>query len=435
MSDYFIIHLSTSIVIILATFILAKVCITRRDLFSWLLAYIAASISEVFRLMSQELYDFLELISITFSALTVLIFVIAVAKEYYHTFSVRSKIISFNLILFVNIQIFTSLLLQLLIALFLIIALFLSAEIYFKKRTPLYAFMSFILITGFLQLIASILRDLGFPGGEEFLEFSRVMMATMMLITGVIALIEDLILKSETKYRVSYNRAEFYKDLFVHDINNILQNLQFSLEIISHNLEGYDKKGDLDELINIAVSQVKRGAELGQNVKILSDIEKGEIQIVPTNLYEILDKIINEIKERFYEEQIKIELVGEREDIFVNANTLLVNAFRIILNNAVRYNDNSTKEILIKISKNKKEISSDIKIEFIDNGVGIPDSMKKTLFQPIYEKPKGFKRIGLGLLLVNEVIKSFSGKIWVEDKIKGDHTQGTTIIVIIPEAH
>lgn len=385
--------------------------------------------------MSQELYDFLELISITFSALTVLIFVIAVAKEYYHTFSVRSKIISFNLILFVNIQIFTSLLLQLLIALFLIIALFLSAEIYFKKRTPLYAFMSFILITGFLQLIASILRDLGFPGGEEFLEFSRVMMATMMLITGVIALIEDLILKSETKYRVSYNRAEFYKDLFVHDINNILQNLQFSLEIISHNLEGYDKKGDLDELINIAVSQVKRGAELGQNVKILSDIEKGEIQIVPTNLYEILDKIINEIKERFYEEQIKIELVGEREDIFVNANTLLVNAFRIILNNAVRYNDNSTKEILIKISKNKKEISSDIKIEFIDNGVGIPDSMKKTLFQPIYEKPKGFKRIGLGLLLVNEVIKSFSGKIWVEDKIKGDHTQGTTIIVIIPEAH
>ncbi|MFX1503304.1 MAG: hypothetical protein ACFFDH_20245, partial [Promethearchaeota archaeon] len=327
MSDYFIIHLSTSIVIILATFILAKVCITRRDLFSWLLAYIAASISEVFRLLSKVRYDFLELISITFSALTVLIFMIAIAKEYYQTFSKKSKILPFNLILFVNIQVFTSLLLQLLIALFLIIALFLSIKIYFKKRTPIHAFMSFILITGFLQLIASILRDLGFPGGEEFLEFSRIVMATMMLLTGVIAIIEDLILRSESKYRLSYNRAEFYKDLFVHDINNILQNLQFSLEIISHDLESSNKKGDLEELIKIAGSQVKRGAELGQNVKILSDLERGEVKIVPVKLYEILDQVINEIKERFNEEQINIEVVGKREIIFVNANILLVNAF------------------------------------------------------------------------------------------------------------
>lgn len=435
MSDYFIIHLLTTIVIILATFTLASVCFRRKELFSWLLAYIAASVSEVFRLLSQVRYDSLELISITFSALTVLIFIIAIAKEYYQTFSKKSKKIAISLILFVNIQVFTSLVLQLLIALFLFIALFLSVKIYFKKRTPLHAFMSFILITGFLQLIASILRDLGFPGGNDFLEFSRVMMATMMLITGVIAIIEDLILRSESKYRISYNRAEFYKDLFVHDINNILQNLQFSLEIISHNLESYDIKGDLDELMNIAVSQVKRGAELGQNVKILSDLERGKVRIISIKLYDILDHVINEIKEKFNENQIKIELVGKREEIFVNANNLLLNAFRIIINNSVRYNNNSIKEIIIKVSKEKKDSNSNIKIEFIDNGVGIPDSMKKTLFQSIYEKPKDFKRIGLGLLLVNEVIKSFSGKIWIEDKVSGDHTKGTNIIILFPESH
>ncbi|MFX1376105.1 MAG: ATP-binding protein, partial [Promethearchaeota archaeon] len=69
------------------------------------------------------------------------------------------------------------------------------------------------------------------------------------------------------------------------------------------------------------------------------------------------------------------------------------------------------------------------------NGVGIPDTMKKTIFQPIYKKTMDFERIGLGLLLVNEVIRSISGKIWIEDKIKGDHRQGTNVIVLIPEAY
>ncbi|MFW9988099.1 MAG: sensor histidine kinase [Candidatus Odinarchaeota archaeon] len=435
MSDYFIIHLSTTIVIILATFVLANVCIRKRELFSWLLAYIAASLSEIFRLFSQVRYDTLELVSIIFSALAVLIFIIAVANEYYHIFQKKKLLKKRNLLLFANGQIIANLELQLLIALFLFTALFLSIRIYFRKKTPTHAFMSFILMTGVLQLIASIVRDLGFPGGDEFLEFSRIVMATMMLITGVIAIIEDKIVRSESKYRLSYNRAEFYKDLFVHDINNILQNLQFSLEIISHNLEGYEKKGDLDELMNIAVNQVKRGAELGQNVKMLSDLERGVIKSVPIKLYEILKQIINEMKARNHEEQIKIEMIGKREEIFISANILLANVFQIILNNSVRYNNNSIKEIKIKISKDNKDISSNIKIEFIDNGVGIPDSMKKTLFQPIYEKPKDFKRIGLGLLLVNEVIKSISGKIWIEDRIPGDHTKGTIIIISIPEAH
>jgi len=43
--------------------------------------------------------------------------------------------------------------------------------------------------------------------------------------------------------------------------------------------------------------------------------------------------------------------------------------------------------------------------------------MKKTIFQPVHKKPKDFNRIGLGLLLVNEVIRNLSGKIWVEDKV------------------
>ncbi|MFX1417534.1 MAG: sensor histidine kinase [Promethearchaeota archaeon] len=431
-------NLSTTVVIFIATLILAWVCIKRRDLFSWLLAYISAISSEIFRLLSQEQYDSLEIIGIIFSALSVLTFIIAVSYEYYRTFSkttvssISSSVTPMILLMFQ--QQLASLGLQIIIASLLIIALFLSIRIYLKKRTPTHAFMFFILCTGLLQLIASLVRDQGVPGAEEFFEFTRIVMATTMLITGIVAIIEDRILRSESKYRLAYNRAEFYKDLFVHDINNILQNLQFSLEIISQRCEDYEKQEDMHELLKIAKAQVNRGAELGLNVKKLSDLEIGAIKNKPIKLDEILDQTIGEIKTRFPEEEIQIDIIGNPEKIHVDANVLLEDVFRIILSNAIKYNINSIKEIKVKISKDLKDFGSNVKIEFIDNGVGIPDSMKKSIFQPVYKKTKDFKRIGLGLLLVNAVIGNLSGKVWVEDKVRGDHTKGSKIIVLIPEA-
>ena len=193
MSNFFVMHLSTTIVLFLATLIFAWVCFKRRDLFSWLTAYISGTLSEVFRLFSQEQYDTFEVISITFSALSVLLLIIAVAHEYYETFAKKYKIGAIPIIFLAFNQNFTTIMLQIIIAFFLIIALFLNIKIYKKKKTPTHAFICFILITGLLQLTASIYRDGGFPGADEFLEFSRIVMATVMLITGVIALIEDRI--------------------------------------------------------------------------------------------------------------------------------------------------------------------------------------------------------------------------------------------------
>jgi len=41
--------------------------------------------------------------------------------------------------------------------------------------------------------------------------------------------------------------------------------------------------------------------------------------------------------------------------------------------------------------------------------------------------------MGFGLTLVKILINSFEGKIWVEDNVKGDYTQGSNFVLIIPE--
>jgi signal transduction histidine kinase len=42
--------------------------------------------------------------------------------------------------------------------------------------------------------------------------------------------------------------------------------------------------------------------------------------------------------------------------------------------------------------------------------------------------------LGIGLTLVKKIIGSYGGEIWIEDRIKGDYTQGSNFIVLIPEA-
>jgi len=434
LSEFLIIEIARTSLIIIGTTFFAFVCIKRRDLVSWLPAYIAASLSEIFRLISQVDYDTYYLISLSFSTLTLLFMIIAISHEYYTTFYKKSKLQIIPILQLSAIQLMISIGLQVIIGILLVTAFFLILRITLKKRTPTHAFFCFILVCGILNMIALALRDAGIEGAEDFYQFSSIVMGTNLFLTGLVALIEERLVNSENKYRAAYNRAEFYKDLFVHDINNILQNLQFSLEIISQNIVDFENKESLEELIMIAKGEVSRGAELGLNVKKLSDLEIGAIKRKPVELYNALEQAIKYIKTQFLEEVIKINIDSKQEKVFVDANMLLEDLFKIILNNAVKYNDNPIKEIKIKITKQVKDFGSNIKIEFIDNGVGIPDIMKKSVFQPVYQKNRNFKRIGLGLLLVNEILRNISGKVWVEDKVQGDHTKGSNISILLPEA-
>jgi signal transduction histidine kinase len=420
---------------IVGALIFVIVCIKRRDLVSWIPAYIAGSLSEILRLISQVDYDIFYLIGLVFSSLTVLLMIVAVSREYYMTFYKSPNLQIIPILQIALVQLIFSIGLQVIIGFLLVIAFFMILRITLKKRTPTHIAFCFILLCGIFNLIAIAIRDVGIEEGELIFQFSSIVMTTNLILTGPVALMENKLVNSEKKYRLAFNRAEFYKDLFVHDINNILQNLQFSLDIITQNIEDVEKKEKLEEMIKIAKEQVNRGAELGLNVKKLSDLEVGSIKTEPVELIKLLENSIKYIKTKFPEEEIKIEIGGEQDKIFVNANILLQDVFRIILNNAVKYNKNSKKEITINVTKEMENFGSNVKLEFIDNGIGIPDIMKKSIFQPFYQKTKDFERIGLGLLLVNEVIENISGKVWIEDKISGDYKKGSNIVVLIPEAH
>ena len=72
-------------------------------------------------------------------------------------------------------------------------------------------------------------------------------------------------------------------------------------------------------------------------------------------------------------------------------------------------------------------------MEFKNNGIGIEDDRKESIFQVDMNGCKYSKRMGLGLSLVAKFLDLCEGKIWVEDRVPTDYTQGSNFIVLIKQ--
>lgn len=148
-----------------------------------------------------------------------------------------------------------------------------------------------------------------------------------------------------------------------------------------------------------------------------------------------LNEAIKFTRDSFPNKEINIMINTQSESFVVQANDLLLDVFGNILNNAVKHNTNLKADLTIKISKILENDNSYIKMEFIDNGMGISDEYKKKIFQKsqIEIKSGTKKGLGFGLSVIHKLIEMYNGKLWVENRIEADYTKGSNFMLLIPE--
>jgi len=235
---------------------------------------------------------------------------------------------------------------------------------------------------------------------------------------------------SEKKYRKAYELANLYKDLLTHDVNNVITVIQGATQLYSLYENNPEQINELIEMISKSSNKAKK---LVANVRILSQVEEdGDVSLKSVDVLNCLNEAIEFTCESFKDREVHITVESPFKNIMTLANALLINTFENILNNGVKYNNTPKVEITIKISKEEKDDRNFIKIEFIDNGIGISDEFKKNVFQRGYNNNKGGKGLGFGLSVVKKVIELYSGKIWIENRIKDDYSKGTKFIVLLP---
>lgn len=245
---------------------------------------------------------------------------------------------------------------------------------------------------------------------------------------------EEKLKQSEQKFREAYRRMSLYQDLLTHDINNVITAIYTSTRLYSILKESSEIDNDVKELFSVIEDSIFKAKWLIENVRKLKKLEENDQPLLEKlEILEILKNAIKYVKDRYKQQKITITVESDPKELYIYGTPLLCDVFENILDNAVKYNSSTEIEISINIRTILKENSNYIRIEFIDNGIGIPDEKKKIIFQEGHKDKKGGKGLGFGLTVVKKIIHQFNGYISVEDKIKGIHKQGSNFVILFPE--
>ena len=116
---------------------------------------------------------------------------------------------------------------------------------------------------------------------------------------------------------------------------------------------------------------------------------------------------------------------------YVEANELLYDVFSNLVSNAIKYSGSHAR-VTINLELVQECCGNYYRVSVEDNGPGVPDSFKLKVFNRLLQGDAGAKGMGLGLYIVKTLVDSFQGRVWVEDRVPGDHRKGAKFVVLLP---
>lgn len=208
-----------------------------------------------------------------------------------------------------------------------------------------------------------------------------------------------------------------------HELRTPLALTQAQIELFA--AEHPDVQPETAEFLRLLQEQTER---MSQMTKTL--LEMSELRSVPCNdrieLAPMIEEIITDLEPIAEEKGIALNYDGN--GTIIGSDTLI---YRLIFNlteNAIRYNRTNA-QVHISVCDNKDKIL----IRVRDNGHGIPEQYRESIFQPFFRIDKSRSRahggVGLGLSLVWEIVLLHKGAI----KIEESSDNGTVMLVTLPK--
>ncbi|WP_424356729.1 ATP-binding protein [Methanocella sp. MCL-LM] len=232
--------------------------------------------------------------------------------------------------------------------------------------------------------------------------------------------------RADEELKAAKARAELYLDLMGHDINNLNQIALGYLELIRSQLP----EGDLVEMFSRPVEAVTNSSKLIDNVRKLQKVTIGSEKI-PVCTRDVVELACSQFA-KLPGVCLRIDIPGSCSTM-VLADELLNDVFTNLIGNAIKHRGGQdTIELNLRLVPVSCDGAGYYRFEIEDNGPGIPDDRKEQIFDRFSRSSSKSKGSGLGLYLVNSLVKSYRGSVWVEDRVPGDHTLGAKFVVMLP---
>ena len=250
----------------------------------------------------------------------------------------------------------------------------------------------------------------------------------------------------ETDLYEKAKESDRVKDEFVniaaHELRNPIMPIISGAELIDDIVDKVKEKIDKDiynELLvnsKMIVRNATRLFRLSEDILQVSRIENGTfaLNMELTNVNEILESAITDVKKRYEGEKPKVKLIldsklEQSSNEIRKANELKIycdpskisQTLMNLLDNAMKFT--SEGEILVTAWTNSAEVIISVR----DCGSGIDPAIRDRLFEKFATKSNS--GTGLGLYLSKKIVEAHGGRIWATDNSDG---RGTTFSFSIP---
>jgi len=212
-----------------------------------------------------------------------------------------------------------------------------------------------------------------------------------------------------------------------HEINNPLAGMKSCLRRISEKPDNIKQNKEYIEMMTEAIERISNVVE-----GLLNFSRKQELKYSKINIIKNIDNSVALIG--FQLSQSRIKLIKEYESPVIqidgSANHLEQVFVNAILNSIDAINERKLNEenvdgqIIIKVGRKNDYIN----IDFIDNGIGMPEEKIGQMFDPFFTLKKVKQGTGLGLAVCQNIIQSHYGQVNGTNMIGG----GFKLSIILP---
>jgi signal transduction histidine kinase len=232
---------------------------------------------------------------------------------------------------------------------------------------------------------------------------------------------------AEQREREERARADLYIEVMTHDLNNVNQNILFTLGYI----EGvFDLPENIQRTIRDANWNVRRAARMIANMKTIITMRDTPPQKEPINPHAHYERALAAVQEDLHWKKIKVNSNVKPEEYKVVGNKFLERVFFNIIHNAAIYDTDD--DIVIELQAESIDKKRMLRIAFEDNGPGMSEKLKEHIFSRTGDPAEQVVGRGLGLTLTDLIVRDLGGSIWAEDKVDGDPSKGTRIMLELP---
>ncbi len=261
----------------------------------------------------------------------------------------------------------------------------------------------------------------------------RVLDAETIEIIEIFASLVGIALENSRMFQrqtESRHSAEFYTDLLSHDIKNFNQAILGYLDLLRVTMVRPEQLAMISKLSD----QVMHVSRLATDVRTMSRLTWGEVSLARADLGAMLLDCMTSVPQYYLSRRIVFKQSVEPGKHVVMGDELMKELFVNILTNAVKYDLHEPVEIDVSIENTTRDGVEHVLVSVADRGQGVPDDMKQRIFERFTRNDTRKKGSGLGLHIVHMLIRRYHGRVWAEDRVKGDHSQGAVFKVELPRA-